>query len=236
MKILYEWSRDEAIELCLEALATGCVYGVSANHDPDLLTTGTSFSQDSNGKLHMWRDWGLFEAHFSRWRAGTPWECRFLMVQAHRMEKPPELSVLREELHRYGHDFAGPARTAAGADYLTVGASGSEACVGRDSRLMKISAPAMPPFRGHPAARTSPELRTARREITTIAGAAENAWPAWLDQRQWSPDDWAWHLGLLHSLHRDEPGRRATWAAFGLWLLAQARTRSIWPPAEWAWR
>ena len=240
MKIPFRWSRDEAIELCLEALATGCVYGVSANHDPDILATGTSFAQNSNGDRHMWRDWGLFEAHFSRWRAGTPWNCDFLMVQAHRIKKPPKLSSLRQELHRYGHELAEPARSMAGADYLTVPSSGSEACVGRDGdkyegRLMKISATATPPFAGrsYPRARTSPEYRAALQDI---AGAPFQSWDAWLDQHPWSPDDWVWHLGLLHTLHRDEPTRRETWAAFGRWLLDQARARSIWPAAEWTWR
>ncbi|SDT29335.1 hypothetical protein [Actinoplanes derwentensis] len=36
MMIPHRWNRPAAIEVCLEALATGRVHGFSPNHDPEL--------------------------------------------------------------------------------------------------------------------------------------------------------------------------------------------------------
>jgi hypothetical protein len=248
VKIPYTWSRDEAIELCLEALATGCVHGFSPNHDPDLLATDTSFAQNGNGELHMWRDWGLFEAHFSRWQAGRPWQCDFFMVQAHRMKKPPTWTTVRKELERLGYQLGPGEFTGPGADYHTVIASGSGACVDLEhdrlrGRVIKISVPVQPflPRRERtPLAvrggSTSPAIEAIVQNLRTIAGAVENSWPGWLEQWQPAPGDWAFYLAQLVGLHRDEPDRRDTWTAFGRWLLEQARAAAIWPADEWAWR
>jgi len=246
VKIPYRWSRDEAIELCLEALATGCIHGFSPNHDPDLLATDTSFAQNGSGDLHMWRDWGLFEAHFSRWQAGRPWQCDFFMVQAHRMKKPPTWKTLSKELARLGHEL-GPGSSGPGTEYHPVTASGSRACVGLEQdryrgRVMKISVPAAPPMPDRETALLpsvgsfSPAVRAVLHDLRTIAGAADTSWPAWLDQRQPVPGDWDFYLAQLTNLHRDEPDRRDLWTAFGLWLLEQARAAAIWPADEWAWR
>jgi len=248
VRIPYQYSREEAIELCLEALATGCVHGYSPNHDPDLLATDTAFVQNGSGDLHMWRDWGLIEAHFSRWQAGRPWQCDFFMVQAQRMKKPPKWKVVHRELERLGHQL-GPGRlSVAGTEYHTVIASGSDACVELDhdryqGRIMKISIPAAPPLpqrersplalRGGSA---SPAIRALEQELRTVAAAAQSSWPEWLERRKPAPGDWDFYLAILRGLHRDEPDRREVWTAFGLWLLDQVRAEAIWPADEWAWR
>ena len=224
MKIPYEWTRDEAIELCLEALATGGVYGVTANHDPDLLTTATSFGQNSDSELSMWRTWSLIEAHFGRWQADMPWRCGFLMVQSWRIHQPPKFSMLRKELHRYGFQFTGPGETRAGSEQRTVIASGSSATIDRDTgkhhgRVLKIGLPAAPPFTEALRRRTSPELRTAVRDLAATAAAPADSWPAWFERLP--PGDLLWHLRLLRSLHLHLPesGRRPEWvcSAGGCW-------------------
>lgn len=229
MRIPHRPSRDEAVELCLAALATGTAYGFSPNHDPDVMACASCFAQNPSGELSMWRDWGLIEAHFSRWRAGDPWSCEFFMVQAHRMAKPPKWKALRRELERAGHEVVDDDFRTDFQENFRVVAANTGAVVA-DRRAMKISIPAAP-FPHRPTSMSGagdPPLRE-------VARAGPGDWPAWLDRLNPATGDWAWLLGHLHALHRDEPDRRPAWTEFGLWLFDQARERAVWPAEEWAW-
>jgi hypothetical protein len=218
--------RAEAVDVCLEALATGRIHGISPNHDHDLLAAHAPFTQSVLSPHGMLRDWGLFEAHFTRWSTGLPWRCQFLMVQAHRMRKPPKWKRLLRELG--GFELAPGSYTVPGSDYVRIAASGSEVCIDTDTgRVVKISVPATPPLSSHDPA--PPHLR---REVRAIAAAPESDWPGWLERRP--PGEWTHHLAVLFSLHRDDPARRDVWTAFGLWLLRQVAGRT--PADEWAWR
>ncbi|MDR6320788.1 hypothetical protein [Actinoplanes couchii] len=221
MMIPHRWTRPEAIDVCLEALATGRVHGVSPNHDPDLLAWNSTFAQNGLGPHAMVRDWGLFEAHFVDRR------CEFFMVQAHRMKKPPKWKRLLPHLEQYG--LAPGAFTAPDHEYHRVVASDSEVCVDSTTgRVMKITVPATPPLprTGAPLPRNLP------RDIRAVATGPRSAWDRWLDRRPVT--DWPSYPGLLSNLHRDHPAQRETWTAFGLWLLDRAR--AVWPADEWAWR
>lgn len=255
VKIPYRPSRDEAIEVCLEALATGCVYGVSPYHDPDILATDSAFAQNGNGDLNMWRDWGLIEAHCSRRLAGDPWRCDFFMVQAHRMRKPPKWKMLRRELERAGHDFVpGPFRTE-DADSFTVIASNSSATVelnhpGHRGRAVKISALADPlvpreiPMLATEGKSTSPIVRQTQSEVRALASANPAARLTWLERKNPASGDWSWLLHQIEAVHHAETrgsaeasgARGSELVDFGLWLLGQAHERSVWPPAEWVLR
>ncbi|MEU4623940.1 hypothetical protein AB0G04_28695 [Actinoplanes sp. NPDC023801] len=218
--------RAEAVEVCLEALATGRVHGISPNHDPELLAAHSPFTQSVLSPHGMFRDWGLFEAHFTRWAPAQPWRCQFLIVQAHRMRKPPKWRRLLRELDGFG--LAPGSYTVPGSDYVRIVASGSEVCIDTDTgRIMKISVPATPPLTVHDQAPTH-----LRRQVRTIATAPEADWPRWLERRP--PGEWTHHLAVLFHLHRDDPERRDTWTAFGLWLLRQVADQV--PADEWAWR
>ncbi|GIE31037.1 hypothetical protein Ait01nite_040820 [Actinoplanes italicus] len=218
--------RAEAVEVCLEALATGRVHGFSPNHDPELLAGHAPFTQSVVSPHGMVRDWGLFEAHFTRWTPVQPWRCQFFMVQAHRMGKPPRWKRLLRELD--GFELAPGSYTVPGSDYVRITASGSEACIDTDTgRVVKISVPATPPLTS-----ADPPPQHLRRQVRDIATAPEGAWSAWLERRP--PGEWTHHLAVLFNLHRDDPARRDTWTAFGLWLLRQVAGRTA--ADEWAWR
>ncbi|MFC4072900.1 hypothetical protein [Actinoplanes subglobosus] len=210
--------RAEAVELCLEALATGRVDGFSPNHDP----APSAFFQTVLGDHGMVRDFGLYEAHFTRWTPDQPWQCQFVTVQAHRMRKPPKWKRLVRELD--GFDLVPGDLAVPGSEYIRVVASDSEACVdAATGRLLKISIPAAPPL-----TRSGPAPAHLRRRVRAVAAGPPDDWPGI------PPADWPHVIATLDNLHRDEPDRRPIWTAYGLWLLQRAAAR--WPPDEWAWR
>ncbi|WP_430788715.1 hypothetical protein [Actinoplanes sp. G11-F43] len=212
------WSRAEAIEVCLEAMATGRVHGFSPNHDPDYLAMNSSFTQSGLGRGSMVRDWGLFEAHFVSGR------CECFVVQAHRMRKPPRWKKLRDQIEPYGVEPVAHLQVP-GSEYFRVLASDSQICVDTESgRIMKISVAARPPLPG-PVRPLPPGIRAA-------ALRQRETWDGWLDRLP--PDRWAGCLARMSYLHTMEPARRETWTAFGLWVLDRAR--AVWPADEWAWR
>lgn len=236
------WTRDEALELCLEVLATGRIHGVPADHDPDVLATriGTSFVQNPSGALAMWRDWGLVEAHYHRASPESPWECLAFVVQAHRMKKPPKWSWLAAELDGHGYQAERHKNQSPGYDGYTVTASNSSALVAREDeggvqagRVPKLTASPDPL---PPAHWPSFSFKQYTRELRTVADAGPQTWPRWLERRGPDPRDWASLVHTLGLLRRDHPERDAEWTALGLWLLDQARTAEAWPRAEWAWR
>lgn len=220
MMIPYRWSRPEAIEVCLEAAATGRIHGISPNHDPDLLAWNSSFTQNGLGPHAMVRDWGLFEAHFVGRR------CEFFIIQAHRMKKPPKWRPFQKRIAAYG--LAPGSYQVPGSEYHRVVASDAQICVDTDSgRIMKISLPATPPLPWPDA----PFPRDLPRKVRALAVGPRSAWDGWLDRQP--VEQWVWALATLFNLHRDEPARRPAWAAFGLWMLDRAR--AVWPADEWAW-
>lgn len=222
MIIPHRWSRDEAIEVCLEALATGRVHGISPNHDPDVLAMNSAFSQNGLGSHGMVRDWGLFEAHFT----GPPMRCQFFVVQAHRMRKPPKWNRLRRALD--GFDLVPGDFSVPGSAYHRVAVSDSEVCVDEETgRVMKISVPAAPPL-----PRPGPAPKSLWREVRSAASGPRDSWAGWLGRRP--AGEWMLHLAAMHNLRRQVPRQRATWTAFGLWLLDQVRDTC--PADEWAWR
>jgi hypothetical protein len=206
------------VDLCLEALATGRVNGISPNHDP----AHSPFFQTVVGDHGMVRDFGLYEAHFTRWTPAQPWQCQFLVVQAHRMRKPPKWKRLLRELG--GFDLVPGDLAVPGSEYVRVLASDSEACVDAGTgRLMKISIPAAPPL-----TRSGPAPTHLRRRVRAVAAGPPDEWPGI------ATPSWTHVIATLDNLHRDEPERRPLWTTYGLWLLERAA--AVWPADEWAWR
>ncbi|MEU4158578.1 hypothetical protein [Actinoplanes sp. NPDC026670] len=211
-------TRAEAVELCLEALATGRVHGVSPNHDP----AHAPFFQTVIGDHGMVRDFGLWEAHFTRWTVQQPWQCQSVVVQAHRMRRPPKWKRLLRELT--GFDLVPGDLAVPGSEYIRVVASDSEACIDAETgRLQKISIPAAPPL-----SRPAPAPNHLRRRVRTVAAGPPSEWPGI------PPAAWPHVVATIDNLHRDEPAQRPIWTAYGRWLLDRAA--SVWPADEWAWR
>src|SRR4051794_37971071 len=139
-----------------------------------------SFAQNANGDLTMWRDWGLIEAHFSRWRAGARWNVDFLMLQTHRMKKPPRWKPLRRELAAHRHEIS--ADGVVEASNARANVSDAPDCPRLLGRAVKIHVPAAPfPHR------RSPQLTAAGKHGSAFVDARE----AEVSAVAGDPDEWA---------------------------------------------
>jgi hypothetical protein len=227
------------LELCVEALATARVHGLSAEAPIHALmsTLGAEYDEHVGGD-GMYRDFGVVECHYERLGGDEPWVGRFLVVRADRLEERVRLDELHEELRRVGQGLVPvPVGRHGAPDTLRAPVSG--ATLTADGGVaVAVAAPVWP----------VPELRALpEAQWRAVCASLEDLLPlARIERAEWltnrvpdSLDAAEWWVSLLHplaSLRFREPRRAAEWAGLEIWLLDRAADAAVWPREEWVWR
>ncbi|MFD0585658.1 HAD family hydrolase [Dactylosporangium darangshiense] len=99
-------NEESPLEMCVEALATARVRGLSAEAPIHALmaTLGAQYGEHVGGD-GMYRDFGTVECHYERLGPDEPWLGRFLVVRADRLVEKVRLDELHEELRRVGQSL-----------------------------------------------------------------------------------------------------------------------------------
>ncbi len=248
------WTVDEVTEVCLEALATGCIEGVPLEADPedlalrlgypDRAVAGADASVDPYGRvfeqryfargLAMTRDWGLVTAFYGRDHVYTPWSCEAVTIRAYLLDEPPEWSFVVAELRRHGYEPVFTPDGVPGMDGYTVTVSAVSAKVPTSEgwgtapgklNVVTIDRVATP-------TPGKDQWGPLRSEMRALGKAGTSAWAAWLAQRQATADDYAAVFTALSVLLNDQPARADEWTALRLWFLARAREANVFRPEE----
>jgi hypothetical protein len=232
---------SDPLELCLEALATARVQGLSADAPIHALasTLGADFAEheDPDG---MYRDFGPVECHYERLGPNEPWQGRFLVVRADRLAAPVRLDDLQEELRRVGQVLVPLAPTRAGTTDVLLRAplSGSTVTAAGDGTVIAIAAPVWPV----PEQPALPEARwrAVCESLDYLLPLTRTERAEWLADRVPDTSEAAeWWTSLVHplaSLRFGDPERAAGWAGLELWLLDRASDAGAWSREEWVWR
>ena len=230
-----------ALELCVEALATARVQGLSADAPIHALaaTLGPGYTEHAdNGS--MWRDFGVVEAHYEQPGPGEAWQGRFLVVRADRAPGPPvRLDDVHEELRRVGQSLVPLPPARHGTD-LTLRAplSGASVTAETGGVVVAVAAPVWPV----PESPALPEAHwravcESLRELLPLTRTERNEW---LTARLPDTEDAAsWWVSLLHplpSLRFEDPARAAEWTGLEIWLYDRAADAAAWSREEWVWR
>jgi len=215
------------LELCVEALGNGTARGVSPSAPPDeaLARLGPEFAENRNQNV-MWRDFGMVECHYERSSADRPWRGAFLMVQAHRLDRPVQIADVLAQLHRYGHELLPEPYDDPDFRLFRASVSTATALVaGSAGRVEKISAAAWPVPRW-PSLLESQWI-SARDTLKNLLAQA-------IDQRSVANDRLAGLFGPLEALMRAQPQRASEWFSLGLWLFDRAFEAGLWPAEQTA--
>jgi hypothetical protein len=253
-----DWTVDELTELCLEALATGCVEGMPMEADPEDLASrlglpnrwhpgyedlgtphGRVFEQEYfAGGLNMTRDWKYVTAFYGRDDLSAPWENSALVIRAYLMDEPPQWSAITAELHRYGFDLVPTPDDGPPGQEYTVRASAVSAKVATDGPF-EAAAPGrltVVTIGRNVVPRPAPDRRGhLRNAMRALGKAGAGAWPGWLAERTFTADDYLAVFDALAQLSCDQPARTDEWVALLRWLLDRAREADVFPPAEWVY-
>ncbi|MGI5237432.1 hypothetical protein [Dactylosporangium sp. CA-139066] len=231
---------ESPLEMCVEALATGRVRGLSADAPIHALmaTLGAEYGEHAGGD-GMYRDFGTVEVHYERLGPDEPWVGRFLVVRADRFVEKVRLEELHEELRRVGQSLVPLPGGRPGAPDVTLRAPVSGATLTAEGGVaVAIAAPVWPV----PELRALPEARW-----RAVCASLEDLLPLtrteradWLvDRVPDSAEAAEWWVSLLHplpALRFREPQRAAEWAALEIWLLDRAADAAVWSRDEWVWR
>lgn len=232
---------DEPLELCVEALATARVHGLSADAPLHALaaTLGAAYTEHADGDA-MVRDFGAVECHYERLGADEPWQGRFLVVRGDRLGDRVRLDDLHEQLRRAGQSLvpAAGGGDRAGEAALRAPLSGATVTASGEGTVAAIAAPVWPVPESPPL----PEARwrAVRESLYHLLALTRTERAEWLADRV--PDTaeaagwWVALLQPLAALRREEPQRAADWAGLEIWLLDRAGDAGAWPRDEWVWR
>jgi hypothetical protein len=231
----------EPVELCVEALATARVHGMSADAPIHALasTLGADFAEHA-GPDGMYRDFGPIECHYERLGPEEPWQGRFLVVRADRLKARVRLDDLQDELRRVGQNLTALAPTRAGAAELTLRSplSGSTLTAADDGTVIAIAAPVWPV----PESPALPEARwrAVCESLNLLLPLTRTERAEWLADRVPDTSEAAdWWTSLLHplaTLRFGDPQHAVAWAGLELWLMDRAGDAGAWPREEWVWR
>ncbi|WP_432828914.1 hypothetical protein [Dactylosporangium sp. CA-092794] len=229
------------LELCVEALATARVHGLGADAPLHALaaTLGAEYTEHAaDDSMH--RDFGLVECHYERLGPDEPWQGRFLVIRADRLDAPVRLDEVQEELRRVGQSLVPlPApRHGAAEPTLRAPLTGATVTATAAGDTVAIAAPQWP----IPEQKPLPEARwravcDSLRELLPLTRTERAEWLAARVPDTAEAADW-W-LALLHplpALRFDDPARAPQWAALELWLLDRAADAAAWSREEWVWR
>ncbi|WP_432976078.1 hypothetical protein [Dactylosporangium sp. CA-233914] len=234
-------SAPDPVELCVEALATARVQGLSADAPIHALasTLGAEFTEHGTSG-GMYRDFGRVECHYERLGPDEPWQGRFLVVRADRLPARVCLDDLQEELRRVGQSLVPlpPARHDSPDTILRAPLSGSTLTVTDDGTVLAIAAPVWPV----PESPALPEARwravcDSLHHLLPLIRTERSEWLAVRVPDSAEAADW-W-TSLLHplpTLRFGDPQQAAAWAGLELWLLDRAGDAAAWPRDEWVWR
>ncbi|HTJ35610.1 MAG TPA: hypothetical protein VL738_20510 [Dactylosporangium sp.] len=236
-----EASNEESpLEMCVEALATARVRGLSAEAPIHALmaTLGAQYGEHVGGD-GMYRDFGTVECHYERLGPDEPWLGRFLVVRADRLVEKVRLDELHEELRRVGQSLVPLPVGRHGVPDTTLRSPVSGATVTAEGGLaVAIAAPVWP----------TPELRALpEAQWRAVCASLQDLLPLTRTERgEWlaarvpdSAEAAEWWVSLLHplpALRFREPLRAAEWAGLEIWLLDRAADAAVWPREEWVWR
>jgi hypothetical protein len=253
-----DWTVDEVMEACLEALATGCIEGVPLEADaedlasrlgfPDRRLPGQADGADPFGRafeqryfsrgLHMTRDWECVTAFYFREHPHAPWWCDAITIRGYLMDEPPEWSVLEAELRRYGFELVPTPGEVVPPDRHTVRASavsarvsaGGEYAAAPAGRLIDVTI-------GRNVVPLPPPDRRGhvRNAMRALGKAGAAAWPGWLVERKPGADDYLAVFVALTRLQGDQPDRADEWTALLCWFLDRARESNVFRPEEWTY-
>ncbi|GAA2361476.1 hypothetical protein [Dactylosporangium salmoneum] len=232
-------SAPSPLDLCVEALATGRVQGLSADAPIHALaaTLGAEFAEQSSGDA-MYRDFGTVECHYERLGPDEPWQGRFLVVRADRLPAPVRLDYLQEELRRVGQSLQPlPADRHGAPDTLRAPVSGATVTA-EDGVVVAIAAPVwlVPDSPALPEARWR-AVCDSLGELLPLTRTERAEWLA--DRVPDSAEAAEWWVALLHplpALRFRDPQRAVEWAGLEIWLLDRAADAGAWSREEWVWR
>jgi hypothetical protein len=233
-------SAPGSLELCVEALATARVAGMSADAPIHALaaTLGAEYAEHAAGDA-MYRDFGPVECHYERLGADEPWQGRFLVVRADRLGTRIRLDDLNEELRRVGQGLVSlPAPRPGHPDALLRAPVSGSTLTAEDGLAVAIAAPVWPVPESPPL----PEARwravcESLHDLLPLTRTERAEWLA--DRVPDSAEAAGWWVALLHplpALRFRDPPHAAGWAGLEIWLLDRAADAAVWPREEWVWR
>jgi hypothetical protein len=233
-------NEESPLGLCVEALATARVHGLSAEAPIHALmsTLGAEYGEHVGGD-GMYRDFGTIECHYERLGSDEPWVGRFFVVRADRLVEKVRLDELHEELRRVGQSLVPVPAGRHGVPDVTLRAPVSGATLTAEEGVaVAIAAPVWPV----PELPALPEARwrAVCASLLDLLPLTRTERAEWLvDRVPDSAEAAEWWVSLLHplpALRFREPLRAADWAGLEIWLLDRAADAAVWSREEWVWR
>ncbi|NMO51356.1 hypothetical protein HH310_09160 [Actinoplanes sp. TBRC 11911] len=239
------WPPDVVTEVCLEAMATGCVQGIPLEAGPeDLPERLGAPDPDGHGRLFeqrywnaghsMTRDWNLLRAFYYRDDLRDPWSCHEIVIEPPRLDDyPPKWSTLAAELRRHGYrystedDLDFDLHTVT-ASWVRVRVAGKHQHRPRPGRLfhIEIRSMLMNPI---PKRLWGP----LRNEMRALGKADTRTWRTWQARHATTTTEFEAVFEALFILYGGEPARDEEWTALSLWFLDQAR--AVFRPEDWTY-
>ncbi|MBV1848764.1 hypothetical protein [Catellatospora tritici] len=246
------------IDWYVDILGTGCIAGVAADDEFDQVAAALAarFGDDpgENEDDHqLLRDYGLVEAYWQRASQRAPWRGTGFMVQAHRLDLPPDTAppayaAIAAAARNLDVDLVAVERTYDdGYDEIVAPVTGVSLSVMREPQEHVLSVPvgtiAKIYVPGHRLAGAGPgpmpeeAWRALRRSTKALAVANDAGRRCWLNRRAEDGPDW-WDLRLWGAESAWRSGALPAAAAADLtsWLLDRADERGVFAPPDAACR